>query len=57
MTQGLAGAIAIVTGASSGIGAATALRLANEGATVAVVARRTDRLDSLVAEIERSGWP
>lgn len=51
----LDGTVAIVTGASSGIGEATARRLAEHGTTVAVVARRKDRLDSLVSEIEAAG--
>jgi NADP-dependent 3-hydroxy acid dehydrogenase YdfG len=47
--------IAMVTGASSGIGAATALLLAREGAVVAAVARRADRLEALVERIEAAG--
>ncbi|NLU77193.1 SDR family oxidoreductase [Micromonospora sp. HNM0581] len=47
--------VAIVTGASSGIGAATARRLAGEGFHVLAAARRTDRLIDLVAEITASG--
>jgi NADP-dependent 3-hydroxy acid dehydrogenase YdfG len=51
----LEGTVALVTGASSGIGEATAKRLAAEGAAVAVAARRLDRLDRLVEEIDDAG--
>jgi NADP-dependent 3-hydroxy acid dehydrogenase YdfG len=47
--------IAIVTGASSGIGAATARRLAAEGFTVVAAARRRERLDEVVTQITEAG--
>ncbi|WP_434449969.1 SDR family oxidoreductase [Lentzea sp. E54] len=51
----LAGRVAVVTGASSGIGAATATRLAELGAKVAVLARRKGRLDDLVDTVKAKG--
>jgi clavulanate-9-aldehyde reducatase len=55
MAGALEGHVAAVTGASSGIGAATAVELARAGAAVAVGARRKDRLDELVKQIESDG--
>ena len=54
-TYNLAGKVALVTGASSGLGRQAALALAGAGAKVAVSARRVDRLDALVAEIANAG--
>jgi 3-oxoacyl-[acyl-carrier protein] reductase len=51
----LSGRVALITGASQGIGRTCALRLAKDGATVAVVARNQEKLNELVSEITAGG--
>jgi len=53
--NGLAGRVALITGASQGIGRAVALRLAKEGATIALAARNEARLADVAAEIASGG--
>ncbi|MFD2080783.1 NADP-dependent 3-hydroxy acid dehydrogenase YdfG [Actinopolymorpha cephalotaxi] len=53
--SGIEGRVAVITGASSGIGEATALLLAERGATVVLGARRPERLETLAARIENAG--
>jgi NADP-dependent 3-hydroxy acid dehydrogenase YdfG len=55
MDQTLEGTVALVTGASSGIGEATARALASAGASVAIAARRAGRLDQLADQIRDAG--
>lgn len=55
MTDNITGKVVVITGASSGMGEATARDLAAKGAKVALGARRTDRLDALVNEIKAAG--
>lgn len=55
LTNELLGRVAVITGASSGMGRATALRLASHGATVALLARRESALREVTAEIRHAG--
>ena len=55
MAEDLSGKVAAVTGATSGIGEATALALAKAGAAVSLAGRRADRLQSLAEKIESAG--
>ena len=55
MDQQFAGKVVVVTGATSGIGRATALRFAESGATVAVVGRKVDALAAVSDEIAKRG--
>ncbi|MGZ6126191.1 MAG: SDR family oxidoreductase [Myxococcales bacterium] len=52
---GIQGKVVVITGASSGLGEATARHLASKGAKVFLGARRTDRLEAVVTDIERAG--
>lgn len=55
MSKGIEGKVVLITGASTGIGAEVARLLATRGAKVALAARRKDKLDEVVAEIESGG--
>ncbi len=55
MSRNIEGKVVVITGASSGLGESTARHLAKLGATVVLGARRTDRLDAIVRDIEARG--
>jgi NADP-dependent 3-hydroxy acid dehydrogenase YdfG len=54
-TEGIAGKVVVITGASSGLGEATARLLSTQGATVVLGARRVDRIQALADELEAGG--
>jgi NADP-dependent 3-hydroxy acid dehydrogenase YdfG len=56
-TADISGSVVAITGASSGIGEATALAASRAGAAVALAARRADRIEALAAQIEDEGGP
>jgi NADP-dependent 3-hydroxy acid dehydrogenase YdfG len=55
MSHGIEDKVVVITGASSGLGEATARHLAERGATVVIGARRIDRIESLAAELTANG--
>lgn len=55
MTQNIEGKVVVITGASSGLGEATARLLSEQGATVVLAARRADRIESLASEVNSRG--
>jgi len=55
MSRNIEGKVVVITGASSGLGESTARHLAKLGATVVLGARRKDRLDAIVKDIEAAG--
>ena len=55
MAKKLAGKVALITGASSGIGRASAIALAGEGASLVLTARRKERFDELVSLVKEAG--
>ena len=55
MSNNIEGKVVVITGASSGLGQATARNLSAQGASVVLGARRVDRIQSLVAELTRHG--
>src|SRR5437868_4966612 len=55
MNSNITGKVVVITGASSGLGEATAQRLSSEGATVVLGARRRDRIEALAGELSANG--
>jgi NADP-dependent 3-hydroxy acid dehydrogenase YdfG len=55
VSQNIEGKVVVITGASSGLGEATAHLLASRGATVVLAARRRERLETIAGEIKRAG--